>query len=43
MVMLPPEGKAKKIAARVMKNEGIKQPKKKGIAKTVLTGPYLQR
>lgn len=42
MVMLRPGGKAQKIAEKVMKNKGVKIPKKKKMEKTVLTGPYLQ-
>jgi len=40
--MLPPPGKARKIAKKVMKGTGIDMPKAKKIQKTKdLTGPYL--
>jgi hypothetical protein len=42
MVMLRPKGKAYKVSKQVMKNKGIKVEKPKKIAKTTLTGPYLQ-
>lgn len=41
MVMLPPKGKARKIAEKVMKQKGIELPKK-GKSKIVLQTPYLQ-
>lgn len=42
MVMLKPPGKAQEVAKKVLKEKGIKVPKKSGIQKTTITGPYLQ-
>lgn len=44
MVMIRPGGKPQKIAEKVMKNKGVKLPKKKKNEneKSLLTGPYLQ-
>ena len=42
MVMIRPNGKAKKVAHQVMKNKGVKVEKSLKMEKTTLTGPYLQ-
>ncbi len=41
MVMLRPPGKAYKIAKKVLKEKGVKVPKRKVIQKTTQKGPYL--
>ena len=42
MVMIPPEGKARKIAKQVMKGKGVDLPKPQKMEKVKVTGPYLQ-
>lgn len=42
MVMLRPPGKAYAVAKKVLKNQGIKVPKRDVIQKTTLKGPQLQ-
>ncbi len=41
MVMLRPPGKAYEVAKKVLKNKGVKVPKREVIQKTTLKGPYL--
>ncbi len=42
MVMIRPNGKALKVATKVMKGKAVKVEKPKKMEKTTLTGPYLQ-
>jgi len=42
MAMLRPPGKSYEVAKKVLKNKGVKVPKRKVIEKTNLKGPYLQ-
>lgn len=42
MVMIPPKGKARKIAENVMKGKGIKMPSGKSTKMPALQTPYLQ-
>lgn len=40
--MIRPAGKPQKIAEKIMKQKGVKIPKKQKMEKIALTGPYLQ-
>lgn len=42
MVMLRPPGVGYKIAKQVLKNKGVKVPKRDVVEKPKLSGPYLQ-
>ena len=40
--MLKPPGKPYEVAAQVLKNKGVKVPKREVVEKTKISGPYLQ-
>jgi hypothetical protein len=43
MVQLRPPGKAYEVAKKVLKQQGVKVPKRDVIEKVKLQGPYMQR